>query len=93
MQDFNQAIILNKDLKTTYKGKELILLNVYIYEGPITLQYIPYGGIQSVFNYHLIINTISGYITCDNLIYDNIVMSTKEFVLKYSDLVNQVLPN
>ena len=93
MQDFNQEIILNKDLKTTYKGKELILLNVYIYEGPITLQYIPYGGIQSVFNYHLIINTISGYITCDNLIYDNIVMSTKDFVLKYSDLVNQVLPN
>lgn len=93
MQDFNQEIILNKDLKTTYKGKELILLNVYIYEGPITLQYIPYGGIQSVFNYHLIINTISGYITCDNLIYDNIAMSTKEFVLKYSDLVNQVLPN
>lgn len=93
MQDFNQEIILNKDLKTTYKGKELILINVYIYEGPITLQYIPYGGIQSVFNYHLIINTISGYITCDNLIYDNIVMSTKEFVLKYSDLVNQVLPN
>lgn len=93
MQDFNQEIILNKYLKTTYKGKELILLNVYIYEGPITLQYIPYGGIQSVFNYHLIINTISGYITCDNLIYDNIVMSTKEFVLKYSDLVNQVLPN
>ena len=93
MQDFNQEINLNKDLKTTYKGKELILLNGYIYEGPITLQYIPYGGIQSVFNYHLIINTISGYITCDNLIYDNIVMSTKEFVLKYSDLVNQVLPN
>ena len=72
MQDFNQEIILNKDLKTTYKGKELILLNVYIYEGPITLQYIPYGGIQSVFNYHLIINTISGYITCDNLIYQRI---------------------
>ena len=93
MQDFNQEIILNKDLKTTYKGKELILLNVYIYVVQITLQYIPYGGIQSVFNYHLIINTISGYITCDNLIYDNIVMSTKEFVLKYSDLVNQVLPN
>lgn len=93
MQDFNQEIILNKDLKTTYKGKELILINVYIYEGPITLQYIPYGGIQSVFNYHLIINTKNGFITADNLIYDNQLMTTKEFILKNEDLVNQVLPN
>ena len=93
MQDFSKEITLNQNLITTYKNKELILLNVYLYDGPVTMQYVPYGGIQSVFNYHLIINTISGYITCDNLIYDNIVMSTKEFVLKYPDLVNQVLPN
>lgn len=93
MQNFNDEIELYSNIKTTYQGKELILLNVYLYEGVVTMQYLPYGGIQSVFNYHLIINAKNGFITCDNVVYDGEMMSAKEFIFKFPHLVNQILPN
>ena len=93
MTNFNELINLNESIVTTYKQKELVLLNPYLYVGPITMQYLPYGGIQSVFNYHLIINTVNGFIAVDNLIYDNNKMTSKEFIELFPNLVNEVLPN
>lgn len=93
MTNFKELINLNDPIVTTYKQKELILLNPYLYVGPITMQFLPYGGIQSVFDYHLIINTVNGFVTADNLIYNNKKMTTKEFIELYPNLVNEILPN
>lgn len=92
--NFNlDKVNLNDDIITTYKNKTLILKNVKLYYGPVTMQYLPYGGIQSVYNYNLIINTKDGFITCSYVIYDNVIMSNKEFIKTYNDLVNTILPN
>ena len=63
------------------------------YDGPITMQYLPLGGIQAVINYHLIINTLKGFMFCDILIYDNRKMSSKQFIEMFPNIVNEVLPN
>lgn len=93
MFDFNDEIKLNTDIKTSYKGKSLILKEVYLYEGPVTMQLLPYGGIQSVYNYNLIIYTKSGFICPKEIIYDDIKLTVKEFILRYPNLVNEILPN
>ena len=93
MVRFNELLDLSNPIITTFRQKELILLKPYLYDGPITMQYLPYGGIQSVFNYHLIINTVNGFIAVDNLIYDNNKMTSKEFIELFPNLVNEVLPN
>lgn len=59
MTNFNECIDFRAPLKTTFQGKELILYHCYLYQGPITLQALPYGGIQSFYQYHLIIYTKS----------------------------------
>lgn len=93
MTDFNQILDLTQDIYTTYKGKQLILHNCYLYNGPVTMQYLPYGGIQSIFNFHLILNTKNGFIACDLLTYDNKLLTSKEFIINETNLVNTVLPN
>ena len=93
MNDFNELIDFSKDIETTLYGKPLILKGVHMYEGPITLQYIPYGGIQSVFYGNLIINVKNGYVCPNKIIYDNVEYTPKEFTSKFEDLVNQILPN
>ena len=70
MTDFSQEIDLKKDIETTYLGKTLILHNCFNYHGPITMQYIPYGGIQSVFHNNIIIHVKDGYISL--VLYDTI---------------------
>lgn len=93
MTDFSQKIDLTKDIETTYLGKKLILRKPYLYQGPITMQLLPYGGIQSVFHYHLIIYTRNGFIASDQVNYDGLEMSSKDFIDTYDNLVNEVLPN
>ncbi len=93
MTDFNQFIDLTKDIETTLFGKVLILKDLYIYTGPLTMQYLPYGGIQSVYNGQIIIHTKSGYIASKNVIYDGIKMSSSDFTYQFDHLVNEVLPN
>ena len=92
MTDFSQKIDLKKDIETTYLGKSLILHKCFSYHGPITMQYIPYGGIQSVFHNNIIIHVKDGYISCKNVTYDGIKMSNKKFIDMFEDLVNTVLP-
>ena len=83
MFDFNKKIIENQDIVTTYKGKELVLKNVFYYNGPVTMQYLPNGRIQSTFNGLIIINSPSGFIACQNVIYDGEYYSSAEFVSKF----------
>lgn len=92
--NFKTSIVKeHSNIKTTFLGKPLILVDVTYYNGPITLQYLPFGGIQSTYNYQLIINTKKGFITPSLIVYDNEEMDVKSFVIKYPNLVNQVLPN
>lgn len=94
MTDFNLPIDINNNIKTTFNKKELILKNLYFYDGPITRQRLPYGGIQSIKNYSLIINCVNGFIASDNLIFDNREMTSKEFIkIMDENIVNQILPN
>ena len=93
MNNFNNIINEHEDVITTFKGKTLILKDMQTYDGPITMQYLPNGGIQSIYNYHIIINTLKGFMFCDILIYDDKKMSSKQFIEMFSNIVNEVLPN
>lgn len=84
---------ITKDIKTTYNGKVLILKNVYIYNGPITLQFLPSGGIQTIYNDELVIRISDGYIACKEVIYDNKYYLIKDFYKLYNNLINTILPN
>lgn len=91
--NFEEEVQIDADLYTTYLGKDLILKNLYRYYGPTTLQYLPYGGIQSVYDNQIILHTKSGYIASREVVYDGKPMSSKEFIDLYPDLVNEVLPS
>ena len=94
MFDFkNDKFVIGQDIETMLFGKKLILKNVQLYDGPVTLQLLPYGGIQSVYDYNLIINTKQGFIYPLDIFYDDAHFTTKDFIIKYSNLVNLVLPN
>ena len=79
--------------KVILNGEELIFTSFKQYVGPITLQFLPNGGIQSVFEYILIIKVNNGFLGVDELIYKGQKMSSKEFIELKKDinLVNQVL--
>ncbi|MDE7162029.1 MAG: hypothetical protein K2N65_04635 [Anaeroplasmataceae bacterium] len=93
VSNFAEEIEIGSDVYTTYLGKELILKQVYRYYGPVTMQYLPYGGVQSVYQDQLIIHTKSGFIATRNVIYDTIEMSSKDFISKFPDIVNEVFPS
>ena len=89
--DFNTEVPIGEDLYTSYNGKELILKSVYRYYGPVPMQYLPYGGVQSLFDNQLIITTKSGFIATREVVYDHIKMTTKEFIQKFPNIMNEVL--
>ena len=93
MTDFNYPIDLSSNIVTTFHGKILILKDLYLYDGPITLQYLPYGGIQSTFGYQLILNCRNGFIASKSVVYDGKEMSSKQFIEMFDHVVNEVLPN
>ncbi len=55
------------------------------------MQYLPYGGVQSLFDNQLIITTKSGFIATREVVYDHIKMTTKEFIQKFPNIMNEVL--
>lgn len=63
------------------------------YVGPITLQYLPNGGIQSLFNYNLIIKVNNGFLVVTKLIYEKEEMGSQKFISLIGEekLINQVL--
>ena len=89
--NFDNEINNGDTITTKYKGNDLVLINLKLYEGPLTLQLLPYGGIQSVFNYNLIIHFKNGYFYPEKLIYNNNEISVKEFIKTNTDLVNYIL--
>ena len=91
--DFDSKVTIGSDIYTTLNGVLLILKEVYYYDGPITMQYLPYGGIQAVINNQLIINCKDGFITCKYVIYNGKELSLAEFISQNKNLVNVVLPN
>ena len=91
--DFNFNVVENSEIQTTLRQKTLVLHKVYKYQGPVTMQLLPFGGIQTVFGGSLVINCKNGFFTCDTLTYDGKTQSTKDFVETNSNLVNLVLPN
>lgn len=93
MDSFNKIIKEHENVYTSYKGESLVLVDMQTYDGPITMQYLPFGGVQSVFNNHLIINTLKGFMFCDIVIYGNKRISSKQFVEMFPTIVNEVLPN
>jgi len=90
---FNNLSNNIKDIETTLFGKKLILKNLYHYVGPLTLQYLPNGGIQMIINNQMVISTNIGYLATKELIYVGITYTVKELNNKFSNLVTLVLPN
>lgn len=82
-----------KDLLTVFDGKSLLLKNIYAYHGPVTMQRLPCGGIQSVCGGHLIIYTQNGFIACDEVALNGTDLSSEAFIAMYPDIVNRVLPD
>lgn len=91
--DFNEEVNIGADIYTTFQGKPLILKEVYRYYGPITMQYLPYGGVQSVYDYQLILTTKTGFIATRKVIFDGEEMTSKEFIDLFPDIVNEVFPS
>jgi hypothetical protein len=89
--DFKNEINNGDTIKTKYNNKELVLIDLQSYEGPLTMQLLPYGGIQSVYNYNLIIHFKNGYYKPNKIVYDGLEMSVKEFIVNNENLVNYVL--
>lgn len=91
--DFNNVTEKSyEECLTHLNSKDLVLLDFKPYEGPVTMQYLPNGGVQSIFNYNLIINTSKGFYSCKEVIYDGVKMNIEELDKKVKDLVNLVLP-
>lgn len=94
MQDFNEDIREDqREILTTFKGQDLLLKEVKRYEGPITMQYLPYGGIQSVFGGLIILNCRNGFFSSSQVVYQSKEFSSSEFIRLYGELVNTVLPS
>lgn len=90
---FSNLINYTYDIETTLYGKKLILKNLYQYVGPLTMQYLPYGGIQMIINGQMVISTNLGYLATKEVEYDGVNYTINEFIQRFSNLVNLVLPN
>ena len=84
---FSNLISYTNDIETTLYGKKLILKNL------LTMQYLPYGGIQMIINGQMVISTNIGYLATKEVEYDGIYYTIKEFSNRFSNLVNLILPN
>ncbi len=80
------------DLVTVFDNKKLILKNLKPYNGIITLQYLPNGGIQMIRDNKMIINYNNSFIYTEEVNFDNQNYKIIEFTKLYPNLVNQVLP-
>ena len=63
------------------------------YVGPVTLQYLPNGGIQSLFHGDLIIKVNNGFLKVTKVIFNKQELTSKEFInlIGEENLANQVL--
>lgn len=82
-----------KEVETTLNGKKLIIKDMYPYVGPLTMQYLPNGGIQMIRDNQMIIKTNLGFLATNNIEYDGKKYTVNELINKFPYLVNTVLPN
>ena len=80
-------------LKVYFNNEVIIFLEYEKYTGPITLQYLPNGGIQSLFHGYLIIKVNNGFLKVIKLIYKNVTFSSINFIKEVGEinLINQIL--
>ena len=75
-----------------FKNTLLIFTKFHAYNGPITLQFLNNGGVQSLLNNEIIIKVNNGYLAIDELIVENKLISSKEFIKQYkNELLNYEL--
>lgn len=85
------------DSKNNYlvylNGEQIVLTKFKQYDGPITLQYLPNGGIQSLFDYNLIVKVNNGFLGVKELFYKGNIYTSKAFIEMMGDdkLINQIL--
>lgn len=79
-------------LKVYFNNEVIIFLEYEKYTGPITLQYLPNGGIQSLFHGYLIIKVNNGFLKVKKLIYKNVTFSSINFIKEVGEinLINQI---
>lgn len=84
---------LDKSFRACYfKNQLLIFTKFYCYFGPITLQYLPSGAIQSLNNNELIIKVNNGFLAIKELMINNITISSKQFINEHKkELLNAIL--
>lgn len=80
------------ELITKFNNKELVLKNIKPYNGIITLQYLPNGGIQMIRDNKMIVNFNNAFYYTEEVNYDNKDYSIMEFNKMFKNLVNTVLP-
>lgn len=70
----------NNDYYCYFNNEKLIITEFKKYERPITLQYLPNGGIQSLFNFKIIVKVNNGFLEINKLTYKGKTYSSKEFI-------------
>lgn len=96
-----KRIFFDKDFDFSSKEKQYCYFNddriefvdYERYVGPITLQYLPNGGVQSMFDGHLIIKVNNGFLCVNKLTYQGKEYTSNEFIkfVGEENLINQVL--
>ena len=86
----------NDDLEARYcyfNDDRLEFIEFERYVGPITLQYLPNGGIQSLFHGDLIIKVNNGFLKVTKVIFNKQELTSKAFInlIGEENLANQVL--
>lgn len=71
----------NNDYYCYINNEKLIITEFKKYDGPITLQYLPNGGIQSLFNFKIIVKVNNGFLEIDKVIYKGNTYTSKEFII------------
>ncbi len=93
--DFQKDIIYfpYRVLKAMYFDEPIYFLEYEPYVGPVTMQYLPDGGIQSLYAGFIIVKVHNGFMKVTKLYYQNQSFTSQEFNLKYPNLMNQVFQN
>ena len=84
----------NKNKRYCYFNDDRVeFLEFERYVGPITLQYLPNGGIQSLFGGSLIVKVNNGFLKVTKIYFEKKDFTSEEFInfIGEENLANQVL--
>ena len=84
----------NKNTRYCYFNDDRVeFLEFERYVGPVTLQYLPNGGIQSLFGGNLIVKVNNGFLKVTKIHFEKKDFTSKEFIsfIGEENLANQVL--